>query len=137
MNSKVNLAATIMRVVLGFILLVHGIVKFQQGIEGITGWFASIGLPGALADPAALFEIIGGAAMILGLWTRYASIMTVLLMAGATISAKLPGGLLGNGQGAGYELDLALLVIALFFAITNHSGYGADQLLSKKQHAAS
>lgn len=137
MNTKANVAATIMRVVLGMILLVHGIVKFQQGIEGIVGWFASIGLPGPLAYGVALFEIIGGAALILGLWTRYASIITVLLMAGATITAKLPGGLLGNGQGAGYEFDLALLVIALFFAITNQSGYGADQLLSKKQSAAS
>src|SRR5687767_3150851 len=107
MLVKNEIGALILRVTLGALFFIHGLVKFQGGIENIVGWFESIGLPGFMAYGVALVELIGGIALIIGLGTRLFSALFALLMVGATLKVKLSVGLLGNGQMAGYELDLA------------------------------
>ena len=72
--------------------------------------------------------------MIIGLFTRYVSAVFVVLMIGAIFTAKLSLGLLGYGQMAGYELDLALLAIALYFVIANQSGIGADNSIAESRN---
>lgn len=100
---KNEIGALILRVTLGAIFFIHGVVKFQGGIENIAGWFESLGLPGVMAYGVALLEIIGGILLIVGLATRLVAALFALLMIGATIKVKLAIGLLGNGQMAGYE----------------------------------
>ena len=41
-----EIGALVLRVVLGITFFIHGLAKFQGGIENTVGWFASIGLPG-------------------------------------------------------------------------------------------
>jgi putative oxidoreductase len=129
---KANTVSTIMRVILGVIFMAHGISKLQMGLGNIAGWFDSIGIPGFAAYIVAYFELIGGIALIIGLATRFVSIGFIILLIVATFAAKLPAGLLGNGQMAGYELDLALLALAAYFAVGNERGYGVDRLLFRK-----
>src|SRR4051794_40003098 len=131
LNNKFEASTLLLRVMLGITFFVHGLVKFQGGIENIVGWFDSIGLPGFLAYGVALVEMIGGAALILGLGSRIVSGLLALLMIGATIKVKLSVGFLGNGQMAGYELDLALLVMAVFIAINGSKMFALDQLIFK------
>nr|WP_263326651.1 DoxX family protein [Neobacillus sp. Marseille-Q6967] len=133
MLKKYEIGTLILRVMLGVIFFVHGLVKFQGGIENTVGWFASIGLPGFLAYAVALLEMVGGIALIIGLGSRLFSGLFVILMLGATVKVKLAGGLLGNGQGAGYELDLALMAMALVIAITDSKLFAVDQILFKNQ----
>ncbi|MBT2737701.1 DoxX family protein [Bacillus sp. ISL-7] len=133
MLNKFEASTLILRVMLGITFFVHGLVKFQGGIENIVGWFDSIGLPGALAYVVASVEMIGGAALILGLGSRIVSALLALLMIGATIKVKLAIGFLGNGQMAGYELDLALLAMAVFIAINGSKMFALDQLIFKSQ----
>lgn len=133
MKNKYELGALILRVVLGISFLIHGVSKFQGGIENTVGWFASIGLPEFLAYAAASIEVVGGIALILGFFTRFISVLFVLLMAGAIIKVKLAAGFLGDGQTAGYELDLAFLAMALSLAVTDSKAYALDQLLFKKE----
>ncbi|WP_066304746.1 DoxX family protein [Bacillus sp. FJAT-29814] len=130
--KKIEASTLILRLVLGVTFFVHGLVKFQGGIENIVGWFDSIGLPGFLAYAVALLELVGGIALIVGFGSRVVSALFVLLMLGATFSAKLAGGFLGNGQGAGYELDLALAAMALVIAITGSKMFALDSLFFKK-----
>lgn len=132
MNFKNEIGAFILRVTLGALFLIHGVVKFQGGIENTVGWFSSIGLPGFMAYGVALLEIIGGVALILGLATRYVSALYALLMIGAILKVKLSLGLLGNGQMAGYEFDLALLAMAVFLVITDSKFLSINQLFSQK-----
>ena len=47
-------------------------------------------------------------------------------MIGATLQVKLSVGLVGNGQMAGYELDLAFLAIALYLVFN-----GKQNIVSK------
>jgi putative oxidoreductase len=134
MMKKIEVSTLILRLVLGVTFFVHGLVKFQGGIENIVGWFDSIGLPGGLAYGVALLEMVGGIALFVGLGSRIVSALFVLLMLGATVTAKLAGGFLGNGQGAGWELDLALLVIALFIAINDSKMFALDKVFFKGQN---
>jgi len=133
MMKKIEVSTLILRLVLGATFFIHGLVKFQGGIENIVGWFDSIGLPGVLAYGVAVIEMVGGLALILGLGSRIVSSLFVVLMLGATVKVKLAGGFLGNGQGAGWELDLALLVMALFIAINDSKMFALDKVLFKGQ----
>ena len=137
MLKKYEASTLILRVILGITFFVHGLVKFQGGIENIVGWFDSIGLPGFLAYGVAIVEMIGGAALVLGLGSRIVSALLALLMIGATVKVKLAGGFLGNGQGAGYELDLALLAMAVFIAINGSKMFALDQVFFKGQQTDS
>ncbi|SDM63655.1 DoxX family protein [Bacillus sp. OK048] len=126
---KNEIGALILRVTLGAIFFIHGVVKFQGGIENTAGWFESLGLPGAAAYGVALIEIIGGILLIIGLATRLVSALFALLMIGATVKVKLAIGFLGNGQMAGYELDLAFLAIAAFLVIHGSKLFSLSQLI--------
>jgi putative oxidoreductase len=114
---KNEIGALILRITLGAIFFIHGVVKFQGGIENTAGWFESLGLPGVTAYGVALLEIIGGILLIVGLATRLIAALFALLMIGATVKVKLAIGFLGNGQMAGYELDIAFLAIAVYLVI--------------------
>lgn len=133
--KNVEVGALILRVVLGITFFVHGLVKFQGGIENTVGWFASIGLHGALAYVVAIIELVGGLALIIGLGSRAVSGLMALLMLGATLKVKLAMGFLGNGQGAGYELDVALLAMAVFLALNGSKLLAVDQLFGKRQES--
>jgi putative oxidoreductase len=129
---KHELGALILRVTLGVIFFIHGLVKFQGGIENIVGWFESIGLPGFMAYGVALVELIGGAALVIGIGTRLVSALLAILMIGATLKVKLAVGLLGNGQMAGYELDLAFLAMAVYLLINGSKLLSVSQLIFYK-----
>jgi len=132
MLGKNEIGALILRVTLGILFFIHGLVKFQGGIGNIVGWFESIGLPGFMAYGVALVELIGGIALIIGLGTRLVSALLALLMVGATLKVKLSVGLLGNGQMAGYELDLAFLAMAVYLVINGSKALSVSQLIFHK-----
>ena len=53
-------------------------------------------------------------------------------MIGATLKVKLSLGFLGNGQMAGYELDVALFAMAAYLAINGSKLLSLNQLIFKK-----
>ncbi|MBM7586177.1 putative membrane protein YphA (DoxX/SURF4 family) [Bacillus pakistanensis] len=129
MLRKYEIGAFILRILLGFTFFIHGLAKFQDGIENTVGFFESIGLPGFSAYVVAGIELIGGIALILGIGTRVISVLLALIMIGAIFKVKLAGGFLGNGQMAGFELDLALLAISAYLALTNRSAFALDNVI--------
>ena len=124
--NKNEIGKVILRAVLGLIFFIHGLSKFQGGITNTVGFFDSIGIPGFMAYAVALIELIGGIALILGLGTRIISVLFAFIMLGAIFTVKLPAGLLGNDQMAGYELELALLAISVYFIFANKSILSLD-----------
>ena len=92
----------------------NGLPKLVN-ITGTEAEFASkIGLPAALALPVGLLEVIGGVFLIIGVLTRIASILFIILMIGATITVQLSKGFLG-----GYEINLLYLSIAVTPSVCN------------------
>jgi putative oxidoreductase len=136
MLLKSEIGALILRVTLGLTFFIHGLVKFQDGIENTVGWFTSIGLPGFLAYGVASLELIGGILLMIGLATRLVSALFVLLMVGATIKVKLAIGFLGNGQMAGYELDVAFIAMAFYLFLNGSKLYSVGHgLVNRKKES--
>ena len=131
--TKTAVVSIIMRVVLGIIFVFHGADKFQMGLSNVEAWFASIGIPGFLAYGVAVLELVGGIMLILGLFTRYLSGLFVIMLIGAIFTAKLSAGLLGNGQSAGYELDLAFILISLYLVVADQSPFSVDRFIMSKR----
>ncbi|MCM3585778.1 DoxX family protein [Mesobacillus maritimus] len=129
---KTEIGAFILRITLGVIFFIHGLVKFQDGIENTVGWFTSIGLPGFLAYAVAGIELVGGILLVIGFGTKLVSALIAVIMIGATLKVKLSLGLLGNGQMAGYELDLAFLAMAVYLSINGSKLLSVGQLVFKK-----
>lgn len=128
-----NIGSTILRVVLGIIFAVHGFQKFQGGISYTADFFDSLGIPGFMAYIVAIIELVGGIAIILGLATRIFGALLTITMIVAIFTAKLSIGFIGANGLAGYELDLALGAMALFFAFVGASSFSLDALLFGKE----
>lgn len=110
-------AESMLRITLGVIFFAHGASKWERGLDQVSGWFESIGLPGFLAYIVAWVELAGGLLLIVGVAVRIVSWAFAIIMVGALMKVKLAFGLLGNGETEGYELDLALLAISLYLAV--------------------
>ena len=133
--TKETMVSTLMRVVLGILFLAHGISKLQMGLGNVEGWFDSMGVPGFLAYLVATLELIGGILLIIGLFTRYVSILFTVMLLGAIVTMKLSVGLLGNEQMAGYELDLAFMLVTIYLIVAKPTPLSIDQAFLKKRSA--
>lgn len=133
MSTIKESALLLSRILLGVILIAHGWDKFQiTGLEGVSGYFDSLGIPAAaVAAPAvALIEIIGGALLILGLFTPIVSIIITVVMVGAALFAHLSNGIfVTNG---GWELVGAIAAGTLALAALGAGRYSMDALLDAR-----
>ena len=117
-SNKTLYAALILRVTLGVLFLAHGLLKVLVFTPaGTAGFFESLGLPGLLAYLTIAGELGGGAALILGLWTRWVSLALVPILVGAIVFAHGANGWLFSNQGGGWEYPafwtIALIVQSL------------------------
>ncbi|NOU62794.1 DoxX family membrane protein [Paenibacillus sp. LMG 31461] len=131
--TKTAVISIIMRVVIGIIFIMHGIDKLQMGLSNVEAWFSSIGIPGFVAYFVAILELVGGIMLIVGLFTRYVSGLFVIMLMGAIVTTKLSVGLLGDGQMAGYELDLGFMLVLLYLVVGEQSTLSVDRLIMNKR----
>ena len=127
--NKHEIGALLLRVVVGITFFVHGLQKFQGGIANVAGWFESIGLPGFLAYIVASIEVVGGIALIVGLFSNIVAFLFVFVMIGAILKVKLQGGFTG---GDGYEFDLALLAMSGYLTIAGSKLYAVSNVFQRK-----
>lgn len=117
MNTE-KYGALLLRVTLGMLFLVHaGLKLFVFGPAGTVGFFASLGLPAALAYLTMTVEILGGLALIAEFYTRIAAIVVMPVLLGAIATVHGANGFFFNDAGGGWEYpafwSVALLVQAL------------------------
>ncbi len=91
-------AVALIRLMVGGVFLVEGILKFLYPEELAAGRFAKIGIPApeVLGPFVAGVETLCGAIVLLGLLTRLAAIPLLIDISVAIISTKMPV-LLGHG----------------------------------------
>lgn len=113
-----SLGLLLLRLFVGGIFIVHGVQKLMN-MEGTINFFTQIGFNGFWAWVVALVETVGGALVVLGIFTQWASALLsiVLIVAIVTVKYKFGGPTL-LGKFAAGEVDLALLgsTLALMFA---------------------
>lgn len=135
-STRLNAALAALRVIIGSVFLAHGAQKlFVFGLDGVTGAFAGMGVPLAeVAGPTVAFiELVGGFALVLGLFTRVAGLLLAAVMLGAMLLVHLPAGFfLPNGV----EFVLTLLTAAVFFALTGPGAYSLDAALGRTRAEA-
>ena len=112
-----------LRLVVAAVFLMHGGMKlFVMGVPAVTGMFGHMGIPlAAVAAPLVVaVEILGGLAVLTGVFTRWAGLLLAADMAGAIYFAKLHGGFFAP---KGWELELLLLGAALTLAAAGPGGF--------------
>jgi uncharacterized membrane protein YphA (DoxX/SURF4 family) len=118
---KADIGLLILRIGLGVTFLVHGIAKLNN-MPGTEAFFGSLGLHSSVAWLVALIETVGGAMLILGVWTMIPALLLVAVMIGALITTKIGKPFL-MGQNGGYEYDFVLLLSLLGLATLGSGTY--------------
>ena len=60
----------VLRITLGWLILMHGIHKLIHGVSGIEGMIEGLGLPGFLAYAVYIGEVLAPVLLILGFYAR-------------------------------------------------------------------
>jgi putative oxidoreductase len=120
-----------LRLVVGLVFLMHGAQKlFVFGLGGTADIMGKLGLPipilCALIVIAA--ELLGGAAIVLGAFTRLAGTVLAFEMVIAILVARLHGGFFAP---YGYEFELTLLGACLTFAMTGAGHISLEESLRR------
>ena len=119
-----DLALLLLRVVLGIVMLVHGVPKLLH-FGGVAQGFAGMGIPAPTlaAVFAAIAEAVGGLFMLLGIATDIFGVLFAIDMLGAIVFVHWSKGFsAGNG---GWEFPLVLLTMALTVALAGPGRYSA------------
>jgi len=111
-------AALLLRVALGALFLAHAGLKLLVFTPaGTVRFFGSLGLPPTLAYVTIAAEVLGGIALILGLWTRVVAIALTPILLGAIFTVHGTAGFFFNNANGGWEFPafwaVALIVQAL------------------------
>lgn len=90
MNQKnTNIGLLIFRLSFGILMLFHGVHKLVNGVDGIKGMLADLGLPTFLAYGVHLGETIAAILLIVGFRTRLAAMAFTLVMVVAFLMAHM------------------------------------------------
>lgn len=121
----------LIRLMVGAVFLSEGIQKFLFAKTLGSGRFAKIGLPNPdfLGPFVGSFEIICGSLVLIGLWTRLASIPLVIIMLVAIATTKAE--VLANGgfweMMHGSRTDWAMLLGGIFLLIKGGGRWSVDE----------
>ncbi|MDP9201866.1 MAG: DoxX family protein [Gemmatimonadota bacterium] len=122
-----------LRIVVGLVFLMHGGQKlFVFGLGGTADIMGKLGLPLPFMCAAIVImvELLGGLAILLGVFARLAGALLAFEMAVAILVARLHGGFFAP---YGYEFEFTLLGACLTFALN-----GPGQMsLEEKWHRSS
>lgn len=141
MDTTDELALTILRLVLGVVMLLHGTQK-------VFGWFGGFGFSGTMAFfthqmhiplPFAFLaiaaEFLGGIGLLLGFLGRVAAFGIACNMLVAIWMVHLKFGFFANWfgmqKGEGYEYHLLAIAIAAAIIVKGSGALSVDRALSK------
>lgn len=152
LRTEAPAAVVLLRIAVGWIFLSEGIQKFLFPQALAAGRFAKIGIPWpeVMGPFVGAVELVGGALILLGLFTRIAALALATDMLVAFTSTKIPI-LLGHGfwgfagPAAGKSgfwvmahesrTDLAMLFGALFVLIVGGGRASLDAVISRRSAA--
>lgn len=112
-SSSTQLGITVLRVSLGVMWIAHALLKlFVFTLPGTAQFFVTIGFPGFLAYPVFAAELLGGIALLLGIYARQVALALVPVMVAAAW-VHLPNGWLHTSTGGGWEYPAFLIAASI------------------------
>ncbi|HTO90643.1 MAG TPA: DoxX family protein [Candidatus Sulfotelmatobacter sp.] len=136
-------AVALVRIVLGLVILPHGLQKLfgwfgGGGLRGTLSGFASMGIPYPLTAAAITAESLGSVALIFGVFGRLAALGIAVVMLVATLRVHRPHGFFmnwyGQNQGEGFEYHLLAMALALVVIWHGSGAWSVDLWLSRLLH---
>lgn len=113
-----DLGLLLIRLALGFLMLLHGIAKLTHGIDFLGDMFKNLGLPSFFAYSVYIGEVIAPVLIIIGYRTRLAALVFAFTMVVAVGMAHASD-IFKLSETGGWALELQGLyffgAIALFF----------------------
>jgi putative oxidoreductase len=95
-----------------------------------------LGLPAVVVFLVIATELLGGAALVVGLLGRVAALAVAVLMAGAAITVHLPHGFFmnwfGSQKGEGWECHLLALAMSAVIVLSGSGAWSLDGMLSRR-----
>lgn len=112
-------AKLILRLTIGFLMLLHGMTKLTHGVEWIKQPLAGVGMPLFFAYGVFFGEVLAPVFMILGFRTRLAGLLMAFNMVMAIVLVW-GGKFFSRNAAGGWAIELEILfmlgAIALFFS---------------------
>ncbi len=125
-------AALLLRVSLGVMFISHGLLKVLVfTLPGTAQFFASVGFPEWTAYAVVAAELIGGAMLIAGVYSRWVALALVPVLIGAT-AVHWGNGWLFTAQNGGWEYPVFLTVAALVQAMLGDGKYALASVAGSK-----
>ena len=132
-DSTAPAEVVLIRIIVGYVFLVEGIQKFLFPDTLGVGRFIKIGIPmpHIMAPISGGAEIIFGALLIVGLFTRFSTIPLIINISVAIISTKIPMFIHNGFWPAVHEsrLDFTMLLSLVFLYMVGAGCYSIDEKL--------
>jgi len=125
----------LLRSSLGLLFLAHGYLKvFTFTLSGTAQFFESVGLPGFMATPVAIAEIIGGLLLIIGFYARWVALGLFPILLVATFKVHGANGWLFTNEGGGWEFPAFFAIACLVQFLLGEGAYSLrDYLRHRRQ----
>jgi len=121
-------AALVLRVALGAMFIAHALLKYYVfTLPGTAQFFQSLGLPAAAAYLTFWAELIGGIAILAGLFSRWVAAALLPVLLGAAW-AHAGNGWLFTAPNGGWEYPAFLVAAALAQALLGDGRYAVSNL---------
>lgn len=122
--SAADYGALLLRISLGIMYLAHGVVLkwWTFTLAGTAQFFATLGLPPALAYVVFAAETVGGVALILGIQTRWVALALTPVLLGA-LWVHAGNGWVFSAANGGWEYPLYLIVLSIAQALLGDGAF--------------
>jgi putative oxidoreductase len=125
-----NLILLMLRLIIAYGFSMPALLKVNY-LEETATWFENISIPFPTLATYVVsgIESVGIVLLVVGLFTRYISILLSCVMLGAIFFVHLPNGF--SAANGGFEIPLYYLLFLILFASYGAGKYSLDRLLFK------
>lgn len=132
-----DIALLVARVLLGVVLIAHGLQKFVTWtLAGTAEAFGQIGVPAASvsAPVSAVIELVDGVLLLVGLFAPIAGLLVALQMGVAAVLVHVGNGVFVSENG--WELVAVIAAAALAVGVAGAGRYSVDSWVAGRRAPA-